>query len=118
MGIKKLIILSGGFDPLHSGHIELLKRSSEEFDYVVLCLNSDSWLKNKKGINFLSFEERRNILQSIKYVNQIVEFEEDEYGSAINGIQKVLDNFTSYRNILSDKTYLTDRKSTRLNSSH
>ena len=108
MKTKKVIILSGGFDPIHSGHVEMFKNAREQADFVIVCLNSDDWLKKKKGINFLDFEERSNIIRSMKYVDEIVSFEDDLFGSVVNGIKKVIDNKDSYQKILTDKTYLTD----------
>ena len=93
MGVKSVIILSGGFDPLHSGHIEMFKQAKEQYDYVAVCLNSDEWLKKKKGTNFLSFDERKGILESIKYVDFVFGFEDDEKGSAVNGIKEVIKYF-------------------------
>ena len=54
----KVIILSGGFDPIHSGHIEMFAEAKRQADFLVVCLNSDQWLQKKKGINFLDFEEK------------------------------------------------------------
>ena len=105
---KKVIILSGGFDPIHSGHVEMFKNAKEQADYVIVCLNSDEWLTKKKGINFLDFQERSNILSSMKYVDQIVKFDDDEFGSAVNGLKKILEDKHLYEKILTDKTYLTD----------
>ena len=49
-----IILVSGGFDPIHSGHIKLINDANKYGDVVVL-LNSDAWLRNKKGKEFLSF---------------------------------------------------------------
>ena len=103
--IKKVMILSGGFDPLHSGHIDLFENAKKVSDYVIVCLNSDDWLRKKKGINFLDFDERKRILLSNKFVDDVISFEDDEFGSAVNGLEKVLSLKDTYRNILSDKTY-------------
>jgi len=107
MNKKKIIILSGGYDPIHSGHVEMFKNAKENADYVIVCLNSDAWLKKKKGINFLDVDERANIINSMKYVNEVITFDDDEFGSAVNGIKKVLQNKGSYEKILTDKTYLS-----------
>lgn len=88
--IKKVIILSGGFDPLHSGHIEMFKEAKNHGNYIVVCLNSDEWLIKKKGTNFLNVEERKSILESNKYVDKVITFQEDEFGSAIPGIEKAV----------------------------
>lgn len=108
MNTKKVMILSGGFDPIHSGHIELMQNAKQMADFLVICVNSDEWLKKKKGINFLPIEERMKIINNIKGVDDVIAFPDDEYGSAVNGIKAVLERETIYKNILSDKTYLAD----------
>ena len=58
----KISIVSGGFDPIHSGHISYLKSAKEISDYLIVALNSDKWLINKKKKVFMPLEERKNIL--------------------------------------------------------
>ncbi len=94
--MKKVMILSGGFDPIHSGHIELFENAKKEADHVVVCLNSDEWLQKKKGINFLPLEERVKIIQSFKYVDDVIVFPDDEFGSAVNGIKLVVEKYKEY----------------------
>ncbi len=64
---KKVIIVSGGFDPIHIGHVRMIRHASEYGDVVVVA-NSDDWLMRKKGYIFMPFEERAEILNSIKGV--------------------------------------------------
>lgn len=85
----RIIVVSGGFDPIHSGHIEYLKSARQCGDKLIVALNSDNWLKKKKGKPFMTFKERKSILGAIKYVDEIVEFEDDKKGSCINAIQKI-----------------------------
>ena len=59
----KVSVVSGGFDPIHSGHITYLNAAKEQGDILVVALNSDAWLTNKKGQPFMSFEERKTIEQ-------------------------------------------------------
>ena len=54
----KIIIVSGGFDPLHSGHIEHFRAAKELGDLLIVGLNSDEWLIRKKGKPFMTLEER------------------------------------------------------------
>ena len=89
MNLKKISIVSGGFDPIHSGHIEYIKEAKKYGDYLIVALNSDAWLKKKKGKGFLSFKERKIILENIKDVDEVIEFEDDEYGSATNALIKI-----------------------------
>ena len=53
----KVILVSGGFDPLHSGHIAYFKSAKDLGDLLVVALNSDEWLINKKGNFFMPFDE-------------------------------------------------------------
>jgi cytidyltransferase-like protein len=85
----KVIIVSGGFDPVHSGHIAYLKEAKKLGDKLIVALNSDSWLVDKKGKYFMPFDERKAVIQSISYVNQVIGFEDDSMGSCINGIEEV-----------------------------
>ena len=87
----KIVIVSGGFDPLHSGHIAYLKSAKEYGDKLIVVLNSDTWLENKKGKYFMPFNERKSILESITYVDQVIDFLDDEIGSCIHGLEKVKD---------------------------
>ena len=59
-----IIVVSGGFDPLHSGHINMFKQANE-LGPVWLLLNTDEWLQKKKGYNFLSYKEREIILTDL-----------------------------------------------------
>ena len=64
------IAVSGGFDPIHKGHIRMI-REAAEYGNVIVFLNSDEWLTRKKGYKFMSFEERAYIVGSIKGVTVI-----------------------------------------------
>jgi cytidyltransferase-like protein len=85
----KIVIVSGGFDPMHSGHIAYLKSAKNFGDKLLVALNSDAWLENKKGKFFMPFDERKIILESIKYVDEVIDFEDDKIGSCINALEKV-----------------------------
>ena len=85
----KIAVVSGGFDPLHSGHLRLLKDASEMGDQLVILLNSDEWLKRKKGSRFMPFKEREAILRAIEYVDDVRMFD-DKDGSAIAGLNYLL----------------------------
>jgi cytidyltransferase-like protein len=85
----KIIVVSGGFDPIHSGHIEYFKSAKDSGDKLLVALNSDKWLENKKGKFFMPFKERKAIIESIKYVNDVIEFEDDKKGTCINALEKV-----------------------------
>ena len=85
----KIIIVSGGFDPLHSGHIAYFKSARELGDKLIVALNSDEWLANKKGKFFMPFLERKAIVENLSCVDLVVDFEDDELGSATNALIKV-----------------------------
>ena len=69
--IKDIVLVSGGFDPIHSGHIKLINEASG-YGEVVVLLNSDKWLQNKKGKEFLSFKERKIIINYLKNVIDVI----------------------------------------------
>jgi|TARA_B100000085_G_scaffold90808_1_gene82063 cytidyltransferase-like protein len=68
----KVSIVSGGFDPIHVGHIELFERARQLSDELWVILNTDDFLTNKKGKPFMPFEERRKILKSLTVVDLVV----------------------------------------------
>jgi len=80
-------IVSGGFDPIHEGHISLIKSAAQKSDGVIILLNSDDWLIRKKGKNFMSAKTRRIICENIKNVIDVLEFD-DKDDSACDGIIK------------------------------
>ena len=84
-----IIVVSGGFDPIHSGHIEYLKGAKEYGDKLIVALNSDGWLERKKGKPFMTFNERKSILEAIQYVDEVIDFEDDKKESCINALQKI-----------------------------
>lgn len=65
------IALSGGYDPIHPGHIRLITAAKHFADNIVIILNSDAWLRKKNGVVFMSWEERKEMLLSIKGVNSV-----------------------------------------------
>ena len=84
----KIAVVSGGFDPIHSGHIDYLSEAKENADYLIVALNSDHWLSKKKGRPFMEFSERKQILESIKYVDEVIDFDDTD-GSCINALEKI-----------------------------
>ena len=85
----KLIVVSGGFDPIHSGHIAYFKSAKKQGDRLIVALNSDEWLARKKGKFFMPFDERKSIVGSIKYVDNVISFEDDKMGSCINALEEI-----------------------------
>jgi len=64
---RPTVMVSGGFDPVHVGHIRMIRAAAKYGDVIVIA-NSDEWLYRKKGFNFMDFEKRSEILNSIKGV--------------------------------------------------
>jgi len=67
----KTIAVSGGFDPVHIGHIRYFKEA-KKLGKVIIILNSDKFLRRKKGFVFMKFKERKEVLESIKYVDKVI----------------------------------------------
>lgn len=73
-----IVMASGGFDPLHVGHIRYLRAAKKLGDCLVVVLNGDSFLMRKKGYVFMPMEQRKEILQSFSFVDCVMPFEDDE----------------------------------------
>ena len=84
----KIVVVSGGFDPIHSGHLAYFREAKELGMYLIVGVNSDEWLMRKKGYVFMPIEEREEIIKSIKYVNGVNRFNDDD-DSAIDLLHKV-----------------------------
>jgi cytidyltransferase-like protein len=69
-----IVLVTGGFDPLHSGHIEYFKAAKELGDHLVVGVNSDEWLTRKKGRPFMSFDERCAIIKELGVVDEVIGF--------------------------------------------
>ena len=93
--MKNIILVSGGFDPLHSGHIKLIQEASK-YGEVVVLLNSDKWLRKKKGKEFLPYKERRIIMGAIKSVIDVISFD-DLDKTCIDGIKKAISKYPSLK---------------------
>ena len=74
---KKRVAISGGFDPVHVGHVRMIQAAAKIGDVIVIC-NSDAWIQRKKGYSFMPFEERSEILRAFKGVKDVVEANDDD----------------------------------------
>ncbi len=90
--MPKYYIVSGGFDPIHEGHIEMIKESAKKSDGVIALINSDEWLCRKKGQNFQNFHTRKTIVENIKGVIDTFGFDDTD-NSASDGIRKVRNKY-------------------------
>ena len=89
---QKIVLVTGGFDPLHSGHIEYLKCAKNLGDTLIVGLNSDDWLTRKKGKPFMSWYEREQVLRNLEMVDNVFPFD-DHDDTAIEAIYKVKNLF-------------------------
>lgn len=70
---KKIVVaVSGGFDPIHIGHVRLFNEAKKLGDELVVILNNDNWLKKKKGYSFMSQKERKEIIEEFQAVDRVV----------------------------------------------
>jgi D-beta-D-heptose 7-phosphate kinase/D-beta-D-heptose 1-phosphate adenosyltransferase len=83
---RTTVMVSGGFDPVHVGHIRMI-RAAAEFGDVIVIANSDEWLYRKKGFNFMEFKSRREILDAIKGV-LLVDSVDDSDGTVCEAIKR------------------------------
>ena len=93
--MREIVLVSGGFDPIHSGHIKLIKEASKHGKVVVL-LNSDKWLIEKKGKEFLPFNEREIIMESLKNVIDVLSFDDSDK-TCINGLKNAINKYPNYK---------------------
>lgn len=90
----KIVLCTGGFDPLHSGHIEYLTQAKKLGDQLVVGVNSDEWLTKKKGRPFMKLKDRLSVVQNLRFVNGTVTFNDSD-GTARDAIRKVRLNYPS-----------------------
>lgn len=90
--MRKVVLITGGFDPIHSGHISYIRAARELGDVLVVGVNSDSWLARKKGEAFLPSDERLAIMSELRSVDVLIVFDDGD-GTAIDAIKKVLEMF-------------------------
>ena len=69
---KRIVITYGTFDLLHYGHIRLLKRAKQLGDYLIVGLSTDEFNASKGKTSYLKYDERKSLLESIKYVDRII----------------------------------------------
>jgi cytidyltransferase-like protein len=89
--MKKIVLVTGGFDPVHSGHIALLQAAKKLGDILIVGLNSDEWLVKKKGRAFMPFSERKSVLDAMNGVDEVVAFDDNDGSAkmAINHLRRL-----------------------------
>lgn len=98
---KTIVIVSGGFDPIHIGHIRYFKEAKSLGTYLIVILNSDNFLIKKKGYIFMSFEERKEIIESIKYVDCVISCL-DQDNSVCETLKKFREEFKDWHIIFAN----------------
>ena len=83
-----VVVTSGGFDPVHSGHISYFENAKKLGDILIVGVNSDAWLIRKKGKAFMPFKERVAVVKAIRHVDYVFPFNDDD-GSAKDLIELV-----------------------------
>ena len=116
--MSNVVLVTGGFDPIHKGHIEYFKEAKLLGDKLIVGLNSDHWLTRKKGKPFMSLENRASIIQNLSMVNEVVMYNDEDdtschaieqvlhsYDNVIfaNGGDRILSNIPEYQRYGSDK---------------
>ena len=94
----KIVVATGGFDPIHRGHIQYLEAAKELGAYLIVGVNSDDWLVRKKGRYFMPWRERAAIVEALGCVDEVIAFDDSD-GSACAAIEhalKVRDNPASW----------------------
>ena len=74
----KVVLVTGGFDPLHSGHIAYFKEAKKLGDKLIVGVNSDAWLTRKKGRPFMPFTERVALIQQMEIVDKVIGFDDSD----------------------------------------
>ena len=91
MFFEKVSLVTGGFDPIHSGHISYFSRAKDFSDFLVVGLNTEEWLTKKKGQYFQSWKERAEIISHLTMVDAVITVPDDDEGSACGAIAKCLE---------------------------
>ena len=90
MFFEKVSLVTGGYDPLHSGHISNFKRAKDLSNYLIVGINTEEWLTRKKGQYFQSWKERAEIIRHLNMVDSVISWD-DVDNSACGAIKKWLE---------------------------
>lgn len=90
--MKKIVLVTGGFDPMHRGHIEYFEAAKKLGDILVVGVNSDAWLTRKKGRPFMPLLERTAVVRNLNMVDFVIDFN-DADNSAKHAIQMVRQSY-------------------------
>jgi cytidyltransferase-like protein len=106
--MKKIVLVTGGFDPLHSGHIAYLRSAKELGNILVVGVNSDAWLTRKKGAPFMPLLERTAIIRELGCVDFVIDFN-DADNTAKHAIQMVRQSYPQDQIIFANGGDRTDK---------
>lgn len=85
--VDKIVIVSGGFDPIHAGHISMIRHARSLGDWLIVGVNSDDWLTRKKGRAFMPWQHRSEIISNVVGVDEVLSFDDSD-GSACDLLLK------------------------------
>jgi D-beta-D-heptose 7-phosphate kinase/D-beta-D-heptose 1-phosphate adenosyltransferase len=83
------VLITGGFDPVHQGHIEYIRAARALGDRLIVGINSDAWLTRKKGRAFMPWQDRAAVISELRSVDEVMHFDDSD-GSACSAIETVL----------------------------
>lgn len=106
--MEKIVLVTGGFDPLHSGHIAYFKSAKTLGDCLIVGLNSDEWLERKKGKAFMPWNERLSVVKHLSMVDEVFTFNDDD-GSAKHLIRQVRAHYPDSKIIFANGGDRTDK---------
>ena len=105
---KTIVLVTGGFDPMHSGHIKYLQAAKSLGDRLIVGVNSDAWLSRKKGSPFMPYKERAEIVRNIQGVDFVINFDDSD-GSARHAIWMVQQSYPQSKIIFANGGDRTDQ---------
>jgi cytidyltransferase-like protein len=99
--MNTIVVVSGGFDPVHSGHIRLIKEARSLGNMLIVGLNSDEWLARKKGRAFMPWQERLCVLNNLQPVDEVYTFDDND-GTACHLLHQVRAHYPADRIIFAN----------------